>query len=114
MKDKWDKFKIVSDAFKDNKPLVIWVLSTFFATGGISGVIGKYFVDTTKEEGNKAVQQVAVAFQNQIAEKQIPAKVTLTQQPDGSWKTEVKRLDHKIDKFEKRYDHNMKEYHGVK
>ena len=109
-KDAYDKLKIISDIVKDNKVLIIWVLGTLISSSGA----GAYFVQSAKEEGNKAVQQVATAFQAQIAEKEIPAEVTLTQQPDGSWKTEVKRLDQKIDTFKKRYDHNMQEYHGVK
>ena len=106
-KDIWDKFKIISDILKNNWPMIVLAFTTL---GSAYGNVSQYFEkDEIVEIKNKQIKAIA-EYYNPVK----PVTVTLTKQPDGSWKTEVKRLDQKIDTFKKRYDHNMQEYHGVK
>jgi len=68
-KDRWDKFKISSDALKANWPIILVALTAL--SSGITNA-SQYITNSDQEaEKNEAVRQVAIGFQNAIME---PAK----------------------------------------
>jgi hypothetical protein len=106
-KDIWDKFKIISDILKNNWPMIVLAFTTL---GSAYGNMSQYFEkDEIVEAKNKQIKAIAEYYNPPK-----PVKVTLTQQPDGTWKTEIKKIDTKLTNFEKKYDRNMREFHGVK
>lgn len=64
MSEALEWFKSISSFIKDNKWLVVWLLG---AIGGMAGSVTQYFeVEAKEQEKNKAVREVATAFQAMI------------------------------------------------
>ena len=65
-KDRWDKFKISSDALKANWPILLLALTAL--SSGITNA-SQYITNSDQEaEKNEAIREVAIGFQNAITE----------------------------------------------
>lgn len=100
MKDAYDKLKIWSEVLKNNWPQIL-LIGTLLSSG--MGNIGQYFAIQDKEqEKNKAVREVATAFQTVMIEEK-PIEKTNCGNCESTLKNHIKQ-----------YKRDLYEFHGVR
>lgn len=66
MKDGWDKFKISSEALKNNWPILLMAATAL--SSGLGNISQHFDVQAKEAEKNQAIHDVAVGFHRVIAE----------------------------------------------